>query len=153
MYQSTKTQGHNHNQYKTMQWYDCSTHTCPNGPSQRIITPPSWKVCVPSTNQSQNQNSQTPIIPQEKQLNERIKYVPIVLSYHPRQRRRHHRIPKKGVAWWSCNLWPATATRAGSVPVTQVEETSPSPALPFLYECTPGMVTPRKHTLPWRLVL
>ena len=69
-------------------------HMRPSGPSQRIITPPSRKVRVPSTNQSRNQNSQTPRIPQEKQKNERTEYVSIVLSHHPRQRRWHHRIPK-----------------------------------------------------------
>ena len=66
-------------------------HTRPSGQSQRIITPPSRKVRVPSTNESQNQNSRTPRIPQEKQKNERTEYVPIVLSSLPVQRRRHHR--------------------------------------------------------------
>ena len=70
-------------------------HMRPSGPSQRIITPPSRKVRVPSTNQSRNQNSRTPRIPQEKQKNERTEYLLIVLSHHPRQRRWHHRIPKE----------------------------------------------------------
>ena len=70
-------------------------HMRPSGPSQRIITPPSRKVRVPSTNQSRNQNSQTPRIPQEKQKNERIEYLLIVLSHHPRQCRWHCHIPKE----------------------------------------------------------
>ena len=37
-----------------------------SGLNQRIITPPSRKVCIPSTNQSQNQNSQTPAISQKE---------------------------------------------------------------------------------------
>ena len=71
------------------------THTRPSGPSQRIITPTSWKVHVPSMNQSRNQNSRTPKILQEKQKNERTEYLFIVLSHHPRQRQWHRRIPKE----------------------------------------------------------
>ena len=61
------------------------------------------------------------------------------------QCRRHRRSLCKGVAWQSCNLWPAMAERAGSVPVTHTAVTSPTPALTKVDMA--GL--PLHSSLPW----
>ena len=94
MYRSIKLRDTTTLNTKSASGMIAGAHTRPSGQSQRIITPPSWKVRVLSTYQSRNQNSQSPRIPPEKHKNERIEYLVIILSHHPRQRRWHHHIPK-----------------------------------------------------------
>ena len=88
-----KTQGHDHFQYEQCQWHDRWRPHASQWPKPAYHHSPLTESARPEHESipiSELTVSQNPI---RDTKNERIEYLYNVLSYHPRQRRRHHHIP------------------------------------------------------------
>ena len=83
----------------------------------------------------------------KKQKNEEMDWSE-VLSSPPAQRRRHHR-SSVGRRMAELQTVAHDGRQSRRLRVTESTVVSPTPALPFPYECTPAIVNPRRHPLHW----